>query len=495
PGFIDSHVHIESSMLLPTEFAKVAVRHGTIGTVSDPHEIGNVLGLDGVRYMIKESKRVPFNIMFGAPSCVPSCSSDVETNGAKIDAKGIEELMSMDEIGYLTEMMDYVGVLNHDPEVMAKIESAHKHGKPVDGHALELSYEQRLQYAQTGITTDHECSTTDEGRDCINVGMKLIIREGSAAKNYEALSPLIDEYPDKVMFCTDDYNASDLLNGHINLMVKRALSDGYYFWNVMQAACVNPQFHYGMNWGLLQKGDPASFIIIDAITSDFNVLKTILKGTVVYDSNCNENLLPIEADDDKRTPNKFVASPITADDINFDLKSDKLYHIINSTDGSLLTKHEYRAYKPGEDQKIVVYNRYKEGEKPVVGLINGFNMINGAMAGSVAHDCHNIVAIGSNDDDIVRAINRVIEIKGGLVAISSDEMGELPLPVAGVLSPLSVEQVALKNNRLYDIVRKAGCKMSAPFITMAFMCLPVIPELKITDKHLWDSSNMKPISN
>ena len=502
PGFVDSHVHIESSMILPQEFAKAAVRHGTIATVSDPHEIGNVLGIDGVRYLIEQGKRTPFNILWGAPSCVPTIGGDVETSGAVIDSKGVAELMAMDEIGYLSEMMNYMGVLNHAPEVMAKIKAAHDVGKPVDGHAPGLMGEQRRQYAQAGITTDHECSSTEEGRQCIEADMKLLIREGSAAKNYLALCPLIDEYPDEVMFCTDDYNPDELFQGHINLIVKRALADGYDFWHVMKAASLNPQRHYGQNWGLLQKGDPATFLLTDSVTSEFSVLKTVLKGEVVYDS--TRSLSPKErgVDASEPLPNHFVASPITAADIAFNPQSfsplsegaGKVSHnVIVASDGSLQTGHEIQQTISDDVQKIVVYNRYQEGAKPVVGLIRGFNLTHGAMASSVAHDCHNIVAIGSNDEDIVRVVNRVIEMKGGQVAIAGDKMADLPLPIAGLMSPLPVEQVAQQSIALHDVVRKAGCNMSAPFVTMSFMCLPVIHELKITDRHLWDATNMKSI--
>ena len=411
-----------------------------------------------------------------------------------IDSKGVAELMAMDEIGYLSEMMDYAGVLNHDPEVMAKIKAAHDVGKPVDGHAPGLMGEQRRQYAQTGITTDHECSSTEEGRQCIEAGMKLLIREGSAAKNYHALCPLIDEYPDEVMFCTDDYNPDELLQGHINLIVKRALADGYDFWNVMKAASLNPQRHYRQNWGLLQKGDPATFILTDSVTSEFRVLKTVLKGEAVFDSQTGVSL-PIAGEDveERDLPNIFVATPITAADIALDPQRGEAYHIIAATDGSLQTGHEIHQETSDDVQKIVVYNRYEEGAKPVVGFIRGFHLVNGAMASSVAHDCHNIVAIGSNDEDIVRAINRVIEMKGGQVAIAGGEMADLALPIAGLMSPLPVEQVAQKSMVLHDVVRKAGCNMSSPFITMTFMCLPVIPELKITDKCLWDSANMREV--
>ena len=494
PGFIDSHMHIESSMILPQEYAKAAVCHGTIGSLPDPHEIGNVLGIEGVLYMIEQSKRVPFNFSFAAPSCVPCYGGEVETSGAQIDSKDVEKLLSMKEVGHLSEVMNYVGVLGGDPEMHAKIKAAHKAGKPIDGHAPGLLEETRLQYAQTGITTDHECSTLEEGRQCIKSGMKLIIREGSAARDFQALSPLIDQSPEYVMFCTDDYNPNDLMKGHINLIVRRALADGYDFWNVMQAAIVNPQLHYKLCWGLLQKGDPANFIMTDSITPNFQVLKTVLRGRVVYDHVLGASL-PISgnAQEKDRMPNFFMAQPITAADIRMEKQPGDTCHIIVATDGSLLTGHDIRPYDGEQDQKIVVLNRYQEGAKPVIALISGFNVQNGAMAASVSHDCHNIVAIGSNDESIVRAVNRVIEMKGGMVAIAGDEMVDLALPIAGIMSPLNIETVAEKNMSLHEMVRKAGCTMKAPFITMSFMSLPVIPELKITDKFLWDSHNMKPM--
>ena len=495
PGFIDSHVHIESSMILPQEFARAAVRHGTIGCVSDPHEIGNVLGIDGICYLIEQGKRTPFNILWGAPSCVPTLGGDVETSGSVIDSNGVAELMAMDEIGYLSEVMNYVGVLNSDPEVMAKIEVAHDVGKPVDGHAPGLMGEQRKQYAQAGITTDHECSDTEEGRQCIKAGLKLQIREGSAAKNYLALCQLIDEFPDEVMFCTDDYHPDELLHGHINLVVKRALADGYDFWNVMKAACLNPQRHYGKNWGLLQRGDPATFILTDSVTPEFRVLKTVVKGEVLFDCQTQTSITIAGVNaEEQNLPNYFVASPITATDIQLDTQRVEDHHVIVATDGSLLTGHEMLQTISDDVQKIVVYNRYQEGVKPVVGFVRGFHLTHGAMASTVAHDCHNIVAIGSNDEDIVRAVNRVIEMRGGQVAIAGGEMADLALPIAGLMSPLPVELVVQKSNNLYNVVRKAGCNMAAPFITMAFMCLPVIPKLKITDKYLWDGSIMKPIT-
>ena len=506
PGFIDSHVHIESSMMTPCEFARVAASHGTIGAVADPHEIGNVLGIEGVDYMIQSGKLSPFNYCFAAPSCVPACGADIETSGAIIDAAGVEELMARDDIGVLGEMMNYPGVLNADPEVMRKIRAAQVHGKPVDGHAPKLVGSGRQRYAMAGISTDHECVSLEEGRSCISSGMKVIIRQGSAAKDFAKLSPLINESPNMVMFCTDDCHPDDLVRGHINLMVKQALSDGYDFWNIVMAASVNAQRHYGLDWGMLQKGDRANFIAIDSLNSHFRVLKTVIKGIEVYDCNTTfGSLLPsIHNDGINGTyeyPNKFFATPLKLEDIFLDLNVSDTIHIMSVTDGSLYTGHEEvkitgnpfedSRYPWAEVQKIVVLNRYQPHARPVVGLVRGFGIENGAIAGSVAHDCHNLVAIGSSDELLLKALNRVIEMKGGQVAIANDDMVDLALPIAGLMSPLGGHEVAFHCSQLCEMARRAGCQMRAPFITMAFMCLPVIPELKITDKCLWDSLNMK----
>ena len=503
PGFIDSHVHIESSMMVPAEFARVAVEQGTIGVVADPHEIGNVLGKEGIEFMINSGRHIRFNFCFGAPSCVPSCGTDIETSGATLDSHDIEELMARDDIGYLAEMMNFPGVLAGDKEVMAKIAAARRHGKPVDGHAPGLLGEERRRYAAAGISTDHECATLDEARACIEAGMTVQIREGSAAKNYEALIPLLREYPDRVMFCTDDCHPDDLIRGHINRIVSRAMEDGYDLWDILQAVCVTPQRHYHLSWGLLHEGDAANFIAVNNLSPNFRVLLTVVKGKEVY--NCNSFLSTIQSQVKSISnqmaildnyPNRFLAKPIAIDDISLPINSGDRVRIIHAFDGSLLTKSEEvvvtgnplvdSRYAWGEVNKIVVYNRYREGARPVVGLIRGFGLKDGAMAASIAHDCHNIVAIGSNDEYIVKAINRVVEMKGGLVALAGSEMTDLALPIAGLISPLSGHEIAYRSSRLRDTIRRAGCRMQSPFITMAFMCLPVIPELKLTDRGLFD---------
>lgn len=503
PGFIDGHVHIESSMMVPHKFARIAVSHGTIGVIADPHEIGNVLGVEGIDYMIRSGREANFNFLFGAPSCVPAVGGDIETCGKAIDAKDTEALMAREDIGFLGEMMNYPGVLADDKEVMAKVKAALRNGKPVDGHAPGLTGQQRDRYAAAGITTDHECSTLDEGRSCIKAGMKVIIREGSAAKDYQLLSPLIKESPNMVMFCTDDCHPDDFVRGHINLIVKRALADGYDLWDVLQAASVNAQRHYNQSWGLLQAGDPATFITVDRITPHFRVESTWIRGQEVFNYNAS---LPSHHDNDEHIldfdfTNNFVASPITAADIDLDLKPGDTVHVIHASDGSLLTEHEEvvltgnplfdSRYPWTEVQKIVVYNRYVPGAKPVVGLVRGFNINDGAIAGSVAHDCHNIVAIGSSDEYLVKAINRIVEMQGGQVVVSPEEMLDIPLPIGGLMAPMGGHEIAFRTLCIQEKVKNIGCQMKSPFITMAFMCLPVIPDIKITDRHLIDTKNMK----
>lgn len=508
PGFVDSHVHVESSMMVPMEFAQIALSHGTIGAIADPHEIGNVLGVKGIDFMLDSAKRTSFHFAFGAPSCVPSCSSDFETAGATLDSSVIRELMQRSDIHFLGEMMNYPGVLAGDGEVMAKIQAALDCGKRVDGHAPGVLGEYRKKYAAAGITTDHECSTIDEAVSCIENGMKVLIREGSAAKNFDALCELIPKYHDSIMFCTDDCHPADFIHGHIDQMVRRSIKKGYDIWDILQVACINPVEHYGENWGMLQIGDAADFISLTDITPHFRVRKTYINGERVYSYNnyattLQSQIASVESQKDmlRDYPNHFLAKPITIDDIKQEIKPGDTLRVIGASDGSLLTTDETihvtgdpffdHRHNWEEIQKIVVVNRHKENAPVQVAYIRGFNLKDGAMACSVAHDCHNIVAIGSSDEMICRAVNRVIEMTGGIVAIAGDEMNDLPLPIAGLLSPLNGYQIAFRSQIVENTARKAGCRFASPFITMAFMCLPVIPSLKITDKGLFDSLHFK----
>lgn len=485
PGLTDSHIHIESSMLTPVNFSKVAVSHGVVNSVSDPHEITNVLGVEGIDFMVNNAKSTRFNCYFGVPSCVPS--SHLETAGAVIDAAMTSELIKREDLWYLAEMMNYPGVINNDPEVVGKVKAALAVGKVVDGHAPGVVGEELKKYIAAGITTDHECSTMQEANERIALGAKIIVREGSAARNFDALVDVLAQHPESAMLCSDDKHPDDLMEGHIDALVRRGIAKGIPIRNMLQAACINPVNHYNLPSGLMRSGDRATFISVDNLT-DFNVLETIIDGYKVYDRNTGvdeKNLLVSQ--ETKVFPNNFRAQPITVEDISLEIKSADV-RVIEALEGELLTKC---LTLPSTDitgngvQKIVVYNRYGNGV-PQVALIKGFNLKNGAIAASIAHDSHNIVAVGDNDTDIVAIINALIEAKGGVGVIENGKVEILPLPIAGLMTDKSAEEVANQYAVLDAKAKRLGCELRSPFITMAFMALPVIPELKITDKGLVD---------
>lgn len=486
PGLIDAHVHIESSMLIPTSFARAAVKNGTVATVSDPHEIANVLGVDGVKFMIKNGKKSPFKFYFGAPSCVPATS--FETSGAVINSNDIKELMANPDIYYLAEMMNFPGVIYKDEEVLRKIQYAHDVNKPIDGHAPGLLGEDLDKYAGQNITTDHECTTVDEAIEKINRGIKIQIREGSAAKDFENLFPLLNSHPAKVMFCTDDCHPNDLVKGHINKTLKRSISRGVDIFDAISAATKNPKEHYNLDVGLLQIGDPADFISVNNL-KDFDVLKTYINGELLYEN----GEVYIEKQEEE-SPNNFNCKPISITDIVVP-ENGKNIQVIVARDGDLLTgKEEVEPLiKNGEIVcdlsrdilKIVIVNRYKE-TKPQIGFIKNFNLKKGAIAGSIAHDSHNIIAIGTSDSEIVNAINAVIKNKGGIAASAEGKLKQLKLDVAGLMSTGEAEDIAQRYNEVHTMAKEMGSKLTAPFMTMAFMALLVIPELKIGDKGLFD---------
>lgn len=494
PGFIDSHVHVESSMLVPSEFARLAVTHGTVATVSDPHEIGNVLGIDGVKYMLENGKKVPFKFYFGAPSCVPATT--FETAGAEIGVKEIDELLRMPEIVYLAEMMNFPGVLAAEETVMKKIEIAHHYKKVVDGHAPGLRGETAKKYIDAGITTDHECFTSAEALDKLQLGMKILIREGSAAKNFEALIGLMHEHAANMMFCSDDKHPNDLVDGHINLLVKRALKKGVPLMNVLRAACVNPVKHYRMNVGLLQPQDPADFIVVDDL-SDFNVLETYINGQCVA-QNGKSLINSVYAE----VVNNFNCIPITETDIELEASSGMLKVIIVE-DGQLITKQlnvnvpvvegKVQSDVPQDILKLVVVNRYHPAS-PAIAFVKNFGLKQGALASSVAHDSHNIIAVGTSDADIVSAINLLIETKGGVSAANASETNVLPLPVAGLMSTEDGYRVAEKYETIDKKAKEWGCTLQSPYMTLSFLALLVIPELKLSDKGLFDGNTFKFIS-
>jgi len=487
PGLIDAHIHIESSMLVPSEFARLAVVHGTIGTVSDPHEIANVLGMNGVRFMIENGKKVPFKFYFGASSCIPA--TGFETAGGSLGLAELDELLKSDDILYLSEMMNFPGVVNGDEEVAQKLALAKKYGKPVDGHAPGLRGELAEKYVQAGITTDHECYTMEEAVEKIRYGMKILIREGSAAKNFEALAGLIAEYPEMVMLCSDDKHPNDLVSGHINQLVKRAFSLGYDKMKVLRCATFNPVKHYHLDVGLLQQGDAADFILVDDL-ENFTILATYINGRKVAEA--GKTLIPSVT---VSPVNQFHAKPVKSEDIIVRPGGNKI-RVMKAIDGQLVTgelivnaraeNNEVKTDLKNDVLKIVVINRYFLAP-PAIGFVQGFGLKSGAIASCVAHDSHNIIAVGTDDESIVAAINAIVSSQGGISVASGDELLVLPLPVAGIMSDEDGYKVAELYHILDEKVRKKlKSSLKAPFMTLSFMALLVIPDLKLSDKGLFD---------
>lgn len=494
PGLIDAHVHIESSLLVPSSFAHLVVRHGTVATVSDPHEIANVLGMAGVDYMIASGNQSPLKFYFGAPSCVPATT--FESAGALLDAGRIETLLKRSDIKCLGEMMNFPGVIGHDAEVMQKIALARQYGKPVDGHAPGLIGEALKRYVGVGISTDHESVTEAEAREKINLGMKILIREGSAAKNFDALAALIDLYPDQCMFCSDDLHPDDVLCGHINLLVKRALDRGCDLMNVLRTACVNPVLHYGLDVGLLRVGDAADFIVVDS-PAQFRVLKTVIRGCVVMED--GQSTFPETM---PNVLNLLKTSPKKPEDFAVRKQGDRM-RVIEAFNGQLMTDQTVEALPAGGEfvtsdigrdlLKIAVVNRYRDAA-PAVAFIRNFGLKRGAIASSVAHDSHNIVTVGVTDEDMALAINAVIREGGGLATVCGDDAEVLPLPIAGLMSAKNGEVVARAYERLNRKAGAFGCTLDAPFMTLSFMSLLVIPRLKLSDRGLFDGEHFQFVS-
>ncbi len=507
PGFIDSHVHIESSMLIPSEFARLAVLHGTTGTISDPHEIANVCGVAGVQFMIDNGKKVPFKFHFGAPSCVPA--TIFETAGATIDKNDVEQLLASPEIFYLSEMMNFPGVLNGDEEVKGKIAAAQKLNKPVDGHAPGLRGADAKKYIDVisylpyvngipplggGGATDHECFTAEEALEKLSYGMKILIREGSAAKNFDALVGLLHEHADNMMFCSDDKHPDSLAEGHINKLCARAVAAGIDLFKVLLAACVNPVLHYKMKNGLLREGDAADFIIVKDLIS-FDVAQTYIDGILVADDDKTfiESVASIAI-------NEFNCSEKEISDFELPAKKDQTeIFVIEALEGQLITNKLVRpaTIKNGlihsdvenDVLKIVVVNRYKDA--PIaISFIKNIGLTNGAIASSVAHDSHNIVAVGVNDESICEAVNLVIKQKGGISAVFDDVEMVLALPVAGLMSAEDGFKVAADYTAINKFATtELGSNLAAPFMTLSFMALLVIPHLKLSDKGLFDGDS------
>ena len=490
PGFIDAHVHIESSMLVPSQFARLAVVHGTVGTVSDPHEIANVCGLEGVEFMIKDGHSVPFKFNFGAPSCVPATS--FETAGAVINAADVASLLQNEEIRYLTEMMNFPGVLHGDEEVLKKIKAAQKLGKPVDGHAPGLRGADAKKYIEAGISTDHECFTRDEALDKLEYGMKIIIREGSAAKNFEALVDLLHDYPEMIMFCSDDKHPDSLVEGHINQLCARAIAKGVDLFSVLQAACVNPVTHYQLPIGLLREGDAADLIVVEEL-QEFKVLHTYINGTLVAER--GKTLINVPEATGSSAINNFCCSPKKIEDFKLADSGQKEIPVIEALDGQLITNRlllpptinngNLVSNTEQDILKIAVVNRYSDA--PIaIAFIKNIGLKEGAIASSVAHDSHNIVVVGTDDESMCRAVNAIIRNKGGVSCVSNSEEQVLPLPVAGLMNSSDGYKVAEKYTAIDRKAKNLGSTLSAPFMTLSFMALLVIPHLKLSDRGLFD---------
>lgn len=496
PGFTDAHVHIESSMLIPSEFARLAVVHGTVATVSDPHEIANVMGVKGVEFMLENARQVPFRFNFGAPSCVPATT--FETAGAAVTVEDIETLLQRDDIKYLTEMMNFPGVLHKDPEVLAKIAAAKKAGKPVDGHAPGLRGDAARDYIAAGISTDHECFTLEEALDKLKYGMHILIREGSAAKNFEALVPLLHDHAERIMFCSDDKHPDNLEAGHINLLVKRALAHGIDLFKALRAACINPVLHYKLENGLLRENDPADFIIVDDL-QNLDILATYINGIKVAEN--GRTLIPSVS----CVPvNNFVKNEVRATDFRVPVTdsngSEVAVKVIGALDGQLITNAvnatlpvaggQIQNSIPEDILKLAVVNRYRKAP-PAVAFIHGFGLRHGAIASSVAHDSHNVIAVGADDESLAAAVNAVMAEQGGISVISGEKTQVLPLPVAGLMSNLDGYTIATQYSALDQSAKALGSPLAAPFMTLSFMALLVIPHLKLSDRGLFDGDGFR----
>lgn len=490
PGFVDAHVHVESSLLVPSEFGRAAALHGTVATVSDPHEIANVVGIAGVRYMLDSAAQTLVKIHFGAPSCVPATM--FETAGACLDVEDVAKLLDDPHIGYLSEMMNYPGVIHDDPIVLGKIRAAQDRGKPIDGHAPCVRGADAKKYFAAGISTDHECVSIDEAREKLALGVKILIREGSAARNFEALCGIIPDHWKQCMFCTDDMHPDLLIGGHIDRHVRRAVAKGFEVMKVLRMACVNPVEHYRMNVGLLRVGDPADFIEL-ADLRDFRVLRTYIDGHLVAEANQPRMpSVPISA------INQFVKTVHPPADFAIPSKGARVL-VIEAIDGELITRRVIESARienghaiadPARDLlKIAVVNRYRS-EKPAVAFVKGIGLRRGAIASSVAHDSHNIVAVGVDDASLAAAVNAVMDSGGGLAVFDGKAVDILPLPVAGLMSTEPFENVAAAYSRIDRLAKELGTPLRAPFMTLSFLALLVIPELKLSDRGLFDCARM-----
>lgn len=514
PGLIDAHIHIESSMLTPSFFAQAAVPHGTTAIVADPHEIANVMGLDGINLMLKDAKNIPLRIFFTAPSCVPATS--FETSGAIIGPDEIDILMKKEEVVALGELMNFPGVINEDDLVIEKIQIAHHHKKPVDGHAPLLSGAELCKYVSKGISTDHECISMAEAREKKELGMKIMIREGSSAKNLEDLISLGGEF-----LVSDDIHPGDLSQGHMDHIIKKAIICGLDPIEAVKMVTINPSNHYSLNMGAISPGREANLIMVDDL-ENFNVKKVYIGGELVAKNKTalfnpthisSGNTIFLE----KTKPSDFTI-PLSGNEVmvrTIDVLDEQL--ITSESEAIMqITNKEIVADVEQDILKIAVIERYgksiskistknkqfsqlsknevilgNNNKKMALAFVRGFGIKEGAFASSVAHDSHNVIVVGTDSNYMARAVNILIENNGGLVAVSKNSQKSLKLPIAGLMASESAEIISSKLEDLHSMAGEMGCSLKSPFMTMSFLALLVIPNLKISDKGLFDVSKFE----
>ena len=493
PGFIDAHIHIESSMLLPSRFAHEAVKHGTVGVVTDPHEVANVAGMPGINFMVEDARQVPLGFYFGAPSCVPA--SPLEKSGAVISSQDIQSLLKRADFYALSEMMNYPGVVNNDPDVKEKINIAIHAGKPVDGHAPGLTGKDLLKYISAGVSTDHECSSLQEAKEKMYSGMKILIREGSAAKNFSNLIPLLKEFPDKIMFCTDDCHPDYLIKGHINKLVSLAIKQGYDIFDVLSAACINPVYHYNLPIGLVKKNDRADFAIVEDL-HEFKVISTYINGIPVFENGKVSFELPAPSQPVFKFREKHNQKNISVK------AKSSLYNVIGVVDGELLTHKIIEKCTPGsiinsniskDILKVVLLDRYDE-TPPIIGFVKGFGLKHGSLGASIAHDSHHIIAVGVDDNDINNALKWIIANKGGICFSHKNQIKGIKLPWFGLMTNMKAFEAAGEYDHINVLAKESGSNLASPFMTLSFLALTVIPELKINHNGLFDSKSFENIS-
>ncbi|MDI6644268.1 MAG: adenine deaminase [Methanobacteriaceae archaeon] len=483
PGFIDAHIHIESSMLTPSRFSEMVIPHGTTAVVADPHEIANVMGVDGIKYMIKDASSVPLKFFFTAPSCVPA--TPFETSGSILSSEDIDRLLDYREIVALGEMMNFPGVIGGDKEVFNKIETAKKHKKPIDGHAPLLTGDNLCKYVAAGISTDHECTQPQEAFEKRQMGMKIMLREGSSAKNLEDLLSVGGDF-----IVSDDKHPEDLLQGHLDVMIKKAVQLGLDPVKAIKMVTINPAQHYSLNNGAIQPGRSADLVIVDDLEK-LNVESVYINGKLV-----SENGRPKFPVKPLTVDSTFLSSKKTRKDFEiFSPNESEKVRVIDVVEGQLITGEseailnvENSKIQPKIDDdilKIAVVERY--GHNRITNaFVRGFGLKSGAIASSVAHDSHNIIVVGTSGEDMARAVNLILKNKGGISITMDAKQYSLKLPIAGLMSVESAREVSLKLKKLHQVVSTMGSNLKSPFMTMSFMALLVIPKIKISDQGLFD---------